>query len=95
MSLGAVEMNTLSWIVDGSFSTRLTWRCCTFSGRDAAAASWSIVGGALLRGASARVRYALNVAAMLLMAICLPVTFCVLEMPKAVVDRTGGPAECP
>ncbi len=80
-------MNTLSWIVDGSFSTRLTVALLHFVWQGCAGGMLVIVGGWLLRGAAARTRYSLNVAAMLLMAACLPVTFFLVGSSDAVTDR--------
>lgn len=82
-------MNTLSWIVDGSFSTRLTVALLHFLWQGCAGGILVISGGWLLRAAAARTRYSLNVAAMLLMAVCLPVTFCLVDLPNATVDQAA------
>jgi uncharacterized protein (TIGR03067 family) len=78
-------MNTLTWIIDGSFSTKLTLALLHFLWQGCAGGVIVIVGGWLLRGAAARSRYVLNVATMLVMAACLPVTFLLLETPDHAV----------
>ncbi|MDB5345622.1 MAG: blaR1 8 [Schlesneria sp.] len=80
-------MNTLSWIVDGSFSTRLTLALLHFLWQGCAGGLVVIVGGWLLRDAAARSRYLLNVATMLLMSACLPVTFLLLDAPDSGTER--------
>lgn len=80
-------MNTLSWLVDGSFSMRLTLALLHFLWQGCAGGMLVIVGGWLLSNATARLRYSLNVAAMLLLAACLPVTFFLLGSPEVGADR--------
>jgi beta-lactamase regulating signal transducer with metallopeptidase domain/WD40 repeat protein len=68
-------MNTLSWLVDESFSTRLTLVLLHFLWQGCCIGLVVWIGGALLAGAAARLRYSVNVAALIAMAACLPVTF--------------------
>jgi beta-lactamase regulating signal transducer with metallopeptidase domain/Leucine-rich repeat (LRR) protein len=76
-------MSMLSWLADESFSTKLTIALLHFVWQGCCGGVLVISSAVLLRRKSARLRYALNVAVMLLMAFCLPVTYLVLEPPEA------------
>ncbi|MDB5390138.1 MAG: blaR1 2 [Planctomycetaceae bacterium] len=82
-------MNMLSWIFDASFSTRLTLALLHFIWQGCAGGVVVIVAGWLLRTAAARTRYSLNVAAMLMMAACLPVTFVLSGSPDSVAEQSA------
>ncbi len=79
-------MNTISWFVDGSFSTRLTLSLMHFFWQGCVAGMVVFIGGLLLSNASARIRYSLNVAVMLAMAVCLPTTFFLIDVHSSRVD---------
>ena len=82
-------MHTLSWIADSSFPTRLTIALLHFLWQGCCGGVLVVVGGSLLRNASAHHRYTLNVGVMLLMAICLPLTYRGIEISAARVDKTA------
>ncbi len=82
-------MNTLSWIVDPSFTTRITVALLHFLWQGCACGLLAIVCGWLFRRASARSRYSLNVATIFLMAACLPVTFFLVGSSDAALDRSA------
>ncbi len=84
-------MNILSWIVDASFSTRLTLSLLHFLWQGCCCGLLVIIGGSLFGGVTARFRYSLSVAAMLLMAACLPVTFWLVDIPA--VDSSAALSE--
>lgn len=88
-------MNTLTWMIDGSFSTKLTLTLLHFLWQGCVGGLIVLCGGWLLRRGAARSRYALNVSIMLLMAACLPVTFLMLKTPEGSVDRRIAVAESP
>lgn len=88
-------MNTLTWIIDGSFSTKLTLALLHFLWQGCAGGLIVMLGGWLLQGAAARSRYLLDVSTILLMAACLPVTFLMLETPAESVDRRVAVEESP
>src|SRR5262245_37230889 len=79
-------MNTFSWIVDQSLSTRLTLALVHFLWQGCVGGLLVVIGGWLLRGASARARYTLNVAVMLAMGAALPATFFFLAGPSASIE---------
>lgn len=74
-------MNFLPW-TDPSFSLRFTTALLHFLWQGSALGVLVIAGDAMLTRAAAGWRYASNVAALLLMAACLPVTFAVLDVPE-------------
>lgn len=74
-------MNFLPW-TDPSFSLRFTMALLHFLWQGCALGMLVIAADAVLTRAPARWRYASNVAALLLMAACLPVTFAVLDTPE-------------
>lgn len=82
-------MHTLFWIVGDSFSTRLTMALLHFLWEGCLGGLLVIVGKWLLRDATARSRYVLNVATMLVMAACLPVTFLLLDTRETIVDHSA------
>lgn len=82
-------MNTLSWIVDDSLSIRLTVALLHFLWQGCCVGLVVMICGALLRGATARLRYSLNVATMLMMAACLPATFFLVDSPDAISNRNA------
>jgi tetratricopeptide (TPR) repeat protein len=82
-------MSALSWMTDASFSVRLTTALVHFLWQGCCGGVLVIAGGACLRRASANRRYTFNVVILLLMALCLPATFSLLESPPA--DATGMP----
>jgi beta-lactamase regulating signal transducer with metallopeptidase domain/WD40 repeat protein len=95
-------MNTLSWIVDHSLSTRLTLALLHFLWQGCVGGMLVAIGGWVLHGVSARARYSLNVAVMLAMGACLPTTFFLLERTVGIErptfvasDRSLQPAATP
>lgn len=80
-------MNMLSWMLEDSFATGLTLTLLHFLWQGCFIGVLVVIGGAVLRKASARTRCTVNVAAMLLMAACLPVTFFLIVSPKFVPNR--------
>ncbi len=72
-------MNPFPWI-DESFSLKLVVTLIHFVWQGAAVGLIVVVAGWLLKRAAAQVRYSLNVAAMLLMVVCLPVTFAFVDV---------------
>ena len=73
-------MNALSWLdfnsfVDGDFCVRFALTLLHFLWQGSAIAGMVAIAGLLLRTASARLRYGVNCAAILLMVACVPYTF--------------------
>src|SRR5687767_939392 len=77
-------MNTLTWILDDSFSTRLTVALLHFLWQGCCVGLVVWICGTLLGAATARLRYSLNVASLLVMAACLPLTFLLVGNPASV-----------
>src|SRR5258705_11337643 len=69
-------MNTLLWMFDASFSTRLAMARLYVLRQGSCGRVLVFVAGWIFSNVSSRIRYALHVAVMLLIAVCLPVTFC-------------------
>ncbi len=81
-------MNTLSWIVDPAFAARLTLALLHFLWQGCCGGLLVIVCGTLFRDAPTRLRYVLNVAVLILMAVCLPVTFLMVDIPVVPLSKT-------
>ena len=80
-------MNLLDWlrgisVLDAGNCLRMTQTLLHFLWQGFAIMLAAAVAGACLRSATANVRYLVNVAALLLMAACLPLTFFVLATPR-------------
>src|SRR5436190_12376985 len=82
-----MNMDMLSWVVDERFATRLTVSLLHFLWQGCCAGLLVFLLGLLFKKASARSRYLVNVAAMLVMAACLPVTFWLVGDQDVVADR--------
>ncbi|MBS0263608.1 MAG: HEAT repeat domain-containing protein, partial [Planctomycetes bacterium] len=82
-------MQIVSWISDPAFTTRLTLALLHFLWQGACGGLVVAVGGIVCRGTSARSRYLLNVAVLLAMAACLPVTFWLVEVPAGPVPSAA------
>jgi beta-lactamase regulating signal transducer with metallopeptidase domain/WD40 repeat protein/HEAT repeat protein len=80
-------MNMLSWMAAESFTTRLTVTLLHFLWQGCGIGLAALLCGSMLPNASARARYAIHVAAMLLMAACLPATFLLVEGHDALAER--------
>jgi beta-lactamase regulating signal transducer with metallopeptidase domain len=78
-------MNAFAWIVDPSFSTRLTMALLHFLWQGCCGGLLVFAGAALFKRGSAHGRYTLNTAVMFAMAACLPVNFIMLTMPTGIV----------
>jgi beta-lactamase regulating signal transducer with metallopeptidase domain len=81
-------MNTLSWMIEPAMATRLTLALLHFLWQGCCGGLVVIVCGTLFRDAPARLRYALNVAVLILMAVCLPVTFLLVDIPVMAESKT-------
>ena len=81
-------MNTFAWL-DESFSLRLAATLLHFLWQGLAVALIVLVTGWLLKRVSAQVRYSINVAAMLVMVACLPVTFALVDVSEPVAESDG------
>lgn len=93
-------MNVLSWIVNESFANRLTLTLFHFLWQGGLVGLVALLGCSLLSGGSARLRYAIHVAAMLVMAACLPVTFLLigegsLTIHREISSRSGFSSQTP
>lgn len=75
-------MNAFAWF-DPSFSMRFTVTLLHFLWQGVAVALVVFFTGWWLRRSTASMRYAINVAAMIVLAACLPVTFACVEVPQA------------
>ncbi len=80
-------MNLFSWMLEDSFATKLTLTLLHFLWQGCCIGVLVVIGGAVSRKSSARSRCTVNVAAMLLMAACLPVTFFLIASPEVVANR--------
>lgn len=83
-------MSLLSWIIDASFSVRLTTALLHFVWQGCCGGFLVYVGGVMLRHASSQWRYNFHVAALFIMAACLPVTFYLQPIPQSVPARDSG-----
>jgi len=83
-------MTQFAWL-DTTFCARLTLTLGHFLWQGLVIAFLAMCVGRLLRGGSAAARYRVSVGALLLMAVCPPVTFYLLESTRPVsgVDRPG------
>ena len=68
-------------MLDAGISLRLTVTLLHFLWQGCAVALLAFVAGWALQRASANARYAVNVVALLLMAVCVPVTFALVHLP--------------
>ncbi len=87
-------MNTIGWLpsiglVDAVFCLRLTVTLLHFLWQGAVIGLLLLLASRRLCRVPARVRYAVNVVAMLLMAACLPVTFALVSKPKPDLPRAA------
>lgn len=73
-------MSAFTWIGD-SFAMRVAATLLHFFWQGLLIAGFVVVAGLILRQASAKLRYSVNVAALMLMAVCLPVTFALVSVP--------------
>ena len=78
-------MDAFAWL-DESFSLRLALTLLHFLWQGVAVALLLVVVGWLLRRASARMRYVVNVAAMLVLVSCLPVTFALVDVSRPIAE---------
>lgn len=76
-------MNTWSWMFDAPFSTRLAMTLLHVLWQGSCLGLFAFAADGILKSVSPRFRYAMNVVVLLLMAACLPVTFCLLEIPRS------------
>ncbi len=83
-------MNIPLWILDPSLATRLTQALLHFLWQGCCGGLLVVVCGMLFRDASARFRYTLHVAALILLAACLPTTFWLVEVPVERVSQSLG-----
>lgn len=74
-------MNALFWL-DESMSLRLVQALLHFLWQGCAVALVVVLAGRMLRHASAQARYSFSVAALLVMVLCLPVTFLLVDLPR-------------
>jgi WD40 repeat protein/beta-lactamase regulating signal transducer with metallopeptidase domain len=80
-------MNAIEWL-GGSLSLRVTIALLHFLWQGLAVAVLVVIAGRLLRQADARLRYGLNVAALLVMAACLPVTCALIDLSGTMIGPT-------
>lgn len=73
-------MNGLFWFVNDSMSARLTLALLHFLWQGCFAGFIVVLGGGLLRHRSANTRYALNITVMMVMALCLPITYLLVDV---------------
>ena len=78
-------MDAFAWL-DESFSLRLAVTLLHFLWQGVAVALLVVVVGWLLRRASAQMRYVVNVAAMLVLVSCLPVTFALVDVSRPIAE---------
>lgn len=78
-------MDVMAWqeLFESEFSVRLTQTLLYFIWQGSLIALIIGAVGWCLRGASARLRYAMNVAGLLVMATCVPVTFVLTDAPAS------------
>ena len=74
-------MSAFTWIGD-SFAMRVAATLLHFFWQGLLIAGFVVVAGLFLRRASAKLRYSVNVAALMLMAACLPVTFVLVSISE-------------
>ncbi len=74
-------MHLFAWL-DESYSLRLAVTLLHFLWQGVAVALLVVVAGRMLQRASAQMRYAVNVAAMLILVLCLPVTFALVDVSQ-------------
>ncbi|MGE5191939.1 MAG: M56 family metallopeptidase [Deltaproteobacteria bacterium] len=74
---------------DHAFCTRLTIALAHLVWQGLAIGALSLAAGRLLRRRSANLRYALDVAALVLLALCLPATYCLVESPASADGEIG------
>jgi beta-lactamase regulating signal transducer with metallopeptidase domain len=77
-------MNSLFWLVESSFSARLTLALLHFLWQGCCIGLLIVLFRPLLWRASARTRYLWHVMAMIVMAACLPMTFAFVGSPRIV-----------
>lgn len=80
-------MNAIEWL-GGSLSLRVTIALLHFLWQGLAVAVLVVIAGRLLRQADPRLRYGLNVAALLVMAACLPVTCALIDLSGTMTAPT-------
>ena len=74
-----------------SLPLRLVQALLHFLWQGCAVALIVLLAGTALKRASAHVRYLFNVAAMLVMVVCLPVTFTLLDVPRQGASELPSP----